>query len=295
MQENPIEFEPGLFRLNGLLERAGLGGAEAAPRIGIVAGSGMGALAERAQGAAGLDFGEIDGLGDAGVEGHAGRWVVGRVAGTPVHVVSGRRHLYEGVDGATAVRAVRLMAALGVRLLILTNAAGGLSPRLRVGDLMLIVDQINFSFRNPLVGPNREELGPRFPDMSEPYDRAAQAFVRRAAQQREIVLREGVYAQMLGPTYETTAEIAMLRRLGAHAVGMSTVPETLAARHAGMRVVGLSLITNDCLGREGAEGAKTTHEEVLRVAAAGREKMIGLLEAALPALGRLTHSPSYGE
>lgn len=280
----------GLKRLGALMERAGLAG-DAAPRIGIVAGSGLGAIGEGLEGAVSGEFGEIPGLGEAAVPGHAGRWIVGRLAGTPVHFLAGRRHVYEGIEPRAAVESIRYLAGLGARLVILTNAAGGLSPHLRPGDLMLIHDHLNLAFRNPLLGPNDDALGPRFPDLCEAYDPAARAIVRVRSVKSGLELKEGIYAQMQGPAYETAAEIAMLRRLGAHAVGMSTVPETLAARHAGLRVIGISMITNDCLHKE--DGPVTTHEEVLSVAATGRERLARLLEAALPSLGRVAESPVF--
>lgn len=280
----------GLKRLNALLEGAALADT-AAPRIAIIAGSGLSAIAEGMESASSLGFAEIPGLGEAEVAGHAGRWIVGRFAGTAVHFLAGRRHLYEGVDPRAAVHSIRYLAALGVRLVVLTNAAGGLSPRLRPGDLMLIQDHVNFSFRNPLRGPNDDSLGSRFPDLCDAYDPAARAIVRVRAIKAGLDLKEGAYAQMLGPAYETAAEIALLRRLGAHAVGMSTVPETLAARHAGLRVIGISMITNDCLHK--GEGGATTHEEVLNVAAAGKERLARLLGAVLPSLGRVAESPAF--
>lgn len=275
-----------------LLAEAGLNDEENTPRIAIVAGSGMSATGEKLEGAAGRNFDELEGLGPASIAGHAGRWIVGRLEGTPVHFLAGRRHYYEGVESSTVVHAVRLLATLGVRLVVLTNAAGGLSPHLKPGDLMMIHDQINFSFRNPLLGPNDDHLGPRFPDMCDAFDPAARAIVRKRAQKSGVALEEGVYAQVLGPNYETTAEIDMLRRLGAHAVGMSTVPEVLAARHAGMRVLAFSVITNQCLGTD-AERETTSHDEVLRVADRGREKLERLFQAALPSLGRVAHSPVF--
>lgn len=278
--------------LASLVASAGLKNEEDTPRLAIVAGSGMSAAEDMIKGAASIGFDEIEGLGSASVAGHAGRWTVGRLAGTPVHFLAGRRHYYEGVESATVIQAVRMLASLGVRLVILTNAAGGLSPNLKPGDLMMIHDQINFSFRNPLIGPNDDHLGPRFPDMCDAFEPAARAIVRKRTQKAGLALQEGVYAQVLGPNYETAAEIDMLRRLGAHAVGMSTVPEVLAARHAGMRVLAFSLITNQCLGKGPDRGA-TSHAEVLQVAERGREKLERLLEVTLPSLERVAHSPVF--
>lgn len=278
--------------LASLLRDTGLNGEENRPRVALVAGSGMSATADRIEGGASIGFGEIEGLGSASVAGHEGRWFAGRLAGTPVHFLAGRRHYYEGVDSATVVHAIRMLASLGVRLVILTNAAGGLSPHLKPGDLMMIHDQINLSFRHPLIGPNDDHLGPRFPDMCDAFDPAARAIVRKRAQKAGIPLEEGVYAQVLGPNYETPAEIDLLRRVGAHAVGMSTVPEVLAARHAGMRVLAFSMITNSCLGK-GPEREATSHAEVLQVAGQGRARLERLFEATLPSLERVAHSPVF--
>ncbi len=291
MDETTARF-PGLGAVASLLEKAGFDEAEQSPRIAIVAGSGMSGIGEELAGRVDLEYEKIEGMGTAGVAGHAGRWMVGTLAGAPVHFLAGRRHYYEGASSSEIIHATRLLAALGVRLIILTNAAGALSPRLGVGDLMMIRDQINLSFRNPLVGKNDEKLGPRFPDLCDAFDPAAQAIVRKQTQKAGIALGEGVYAQVAGPNYETRSEIEMLRRLGAHAVGMSTVPEVLAARHAGMRVLAFSIITNVGLGK-GAERSITSHEEVLAVAAQGRENMVRLFEAALPSLVRVAGSPAY--
>jgi purine-nucleoside phosphorylase len=291
MDESPRQF-PGLAAVSSLLEKADFGVPNKAPRVALVAGSGMSGIGDMIDGGVDLSFSEIEGLGSASVAGHAGRWRVGALAGAPVHFLAGRRHYYEGATSAEIIHSTRLLAALGVRLIVLTNAAGSLAARLRAGDIMMIRDQINLSFRNPLLGPNDESRGPRFPDLSDAFDPAAQAIVRKRSQKAGIALEEGVYAQVLGPNYETRSEIEMLRRLGAHAVGMSTVPEVLAARHARMRVLAFSLITNLGLGR-GVERGVTSHEEVLAVADRGRERMLRLFETILPSLERLAHSPAY--
>lgn len=283
--------DPTLLAARDLLERrmieAGIGSER--PRIALVTGSGLGGFVESVQAAVSLEFGEIPGLAAGKVPGHAHRWIVGRVAGAPLHVLAGRRHVYEGIEAAEAVRAVRVLALLGVKLLILTNAAGGLVPRLAPGDLMLIRDVANLQMRSALRGANDESMGPRFPDMSRPFDPAASAIVRRAAEAERIALREGVYFALLGPTYETPAEVGWLRRLGADAVGMSTAPEVIAARHASMRVLALSLITNSHVLQSGP----TTHEEVIAVGERGSERFCRLMAAALPRLAELTGSPAY--
>lgn len=271
---------------------SGLPEGGSVPRIGIVLGSGLAGAMGALEVAATFGFDRLPSIGRAGVAGHSGEWIVGTLKGVPLHVVAGRRHAYEGAELSVVVESVRLMAALGVRLLILTNAAGGLSRSFRAGDLMLIRDQINLSFRNPLVGPNREDLGPRFPDMSEPFDPAAQMFMRQAALAEGIDLKEGIYAGVLGPNFETPAEIGMLRRMGADAVGMSTVGEVLAARHAGIRVLGLSLITNVCSEVPRLK-AETTHGEVLEAGRSASERVGRLFSSAIPRLGRLVESPMF--
>jgi len=213
------------------------------PRVGLVLGSGLGALADQFEGAVRVSFGEIPGFSAAGVPGHAGALVTGVLEGVACAALQGRPHLYEGHDAEVVAFPVRVLIALGVRTLIVTNAAGGINPRFRPGDLMLIDDHINFLWRNPLIGPVPPgEL--RFPDMSAPYDRKLQRLAEQCAREERVRLVRGVYLGVLGPSYETRAEIGMFRRLGADAVGMSTIPEVLVARAAGVRVLGISLITN---------------------------------------------------
>jgi len=216
----------------------------ATPRLGIILGSGLGALADDVAGAAAVRFTEIPHFPVPTAKGHHGRLVLGTFEDHGVAVMQGRSHLYEGYTAAQVAFPVRVLAALGVRILIVTNAAGGLAGTLRTGDLMLITDHINFSGTNPLVGPNDDILGPRFPNMSDAYDPGLQALARRAAREERISLRTGVYVGVLGPSYETEAELAMLKSWGADAVGMSTVTEVIAARHAGLRVLGVAAITN---------------------------------------------------
>lgn len=283
---------PGQRQILSLLEKSAFPAPDQKPRIGIIAGSGMSRIGDIMESGVQLEFEEIDGLGSAQVAGHAGHWAIGSMAGVPIHFVAGRRHYYEGASSGEVIHATRLLSALGVRLLILTNAAGGLTDPLRPGDIMMLGDLINLSFRNSLVGPHDDPAASRLPSLADAFDPAARAIVRKRTQAAGIPLREGVYAQVLGPNYETRSEIEMLRRLGADAVGMSTVPEVLAARQAGMRVVAFSLVTNIGLGRGGVRRI-TSHGEVLEAADVGCAKMISMFETILPPLQRLSGSPAY--
>ena len=231
------------------------------PVAGIVLGSGLGGLAAQVEGATRIPFAEVPGFPTATVVGHAGALIVGRLAGRPVVALAGRFHLYEGHDAALAGFPVRVLHALGARVLVVSNAAGGLRRTFRPGDLMVIEDHINLTFRSPLTGV-QEPGDVRFPDMSAPYDPELVRLLRRIAAEHRIPLVEGTYCALLGPTYETLAEVRMLDRLGADAVGMSTVPEVIVARALGMRVVGVSCITNLAAG---LGHAKLDHAEVLEV------------------------------
>ncbi|MBI4542914.1 MAG: purine-nucleoside phosphorylase [Gemmatimonadetes bacterium] len=233
--------------------------APRAPRVAIVLGSGLGFLGEGLEGTARVPYARIPGFPKPEVIGHAGELIAGTLEGVPVIAQSGRFHLYEGHDAAVAALPVRIFAALGVRTLIVTNAAGGIRRTYRPGTLMLIADHINMMARHPLAG-RVVEGEERFPDMSDPYDRELRALARRVATDEQIALEEGVYAAMLGPSYETKAEIEMLKRIGADAVGMSTVPEVIVARARGIRCLGISTITNPAAGL-GAQ--KLSHEDVL--------------------------------
>ncbi|GAB4311702.1 MAG: purine nucleoside phosphorylase I, inosine and guanosine-specific [Candidatus Sumerlaeia bacterium] len=233
------------------------------PAIAVIAGSGLGSLAQAVDARRSIPYGDIPHFPVSTVAGHAGQLIIGSLDGVPVVVQSGRKHLYEGADARTATLPVRALARAGVGVLIVSNAAGGLNRTFMPGDLMLMSDHINFQFQNPLVGPNEEAWGPRFPDMSAPYDPGLRALAREVARRLGIPLREGVYIANLGPSYETVAEVGMERLFGADAVGMSTVPETLVARHMGVRVVGITCITNSLVL---APGRQTTHEEVLQTA-----------------------------
>ena len=229
------------------------------PTVAIVLGSGLGFLADRLEDAVRIPYAKIPGFPLPGVAGHEGELVFGMLGGVSVLAQSGRFHLYEGHDASVAALPVRVFARLGVRTLIVTNAAGGIAPALHPGSLMLISDHINLMYRNPLVGPalDGEE---RFPDMTAPYDSTLRAIARDAAKARGIPLAEGVYAALLGPSYETPAEIRMLQKIGADAVGMSTVPEVIAARARGIRCLGFSMITNLAAG---LSDSVLSHAEVL--------------------------------
>ncbi len=233
------------------------------PEVGIILGSGLGALADAAVEGVGVPYREIPHFPVPTAEGHPGRLVLGNLEGRHVAVMQGRCHLYEGFTPGEVTFPVRVLAGLGVRILIVTNAAGGLNPRFRRGDPMVIADHINFSGTNPLVGPNDDTLGPRFPDMSRAYDPALVALAERAAGEEDIQVHTGVYVGVLGPSYEAPAELRMLAQWGADAVGMSTVLEVIVARHAGVRVLGLAAITNVAgVGQP----EPVTHAEVLAAA-----------------------------
>jgi purine-nucleoside phosphorylase len=252
------------------------------PVLGLVLGSGLGAFAEKLADRRAIPYGEIPHFPvPTGVVGHAGELVLGSVGTTPVVVLSGRIHFYEGRPMQDVVFPVRLLARLGVRAVVLTNAAGGVRLSLKPGDLMLLTDHINAMGTNPLVGPNEDALGPRFPDMSAVYDRKLNRVVRAAAARLKIPLRQGVYVGLHGPSYETPAEIRAWRKLGADAVGMSTVPEAIALRHAGVPVVGISTITNMAAG---ILKKPLIHDEVLETTRRVGDRFARLLAAAVPKL-----------
>ncbi len=246
-----------------------------APQVAIILGSGLGALAGEVRADAVVPYAEIPGFPRSTVEGHAGNLLVGRLEGRAVAVMQGRAHFYEGYSLADVVFPVRVIRALGARVLLVSNAAGGINRLWSSGDLMIIADHINFMGSNPLMGPNDPDLGPRFPDMSQAYEPDLIALAERAALAEGIAIRKGVYAGVHGPSYETPAELRMLRGWGADAVGMSTVPEVIAARHMGMRVLGITAITDMATG----EQIKTvTHEDVMAVAREIEPKFIRVVK-----------------
>jgi purine-nucleoside phosphorylase len=251
------------------------------PTVGIILGSGLGDLAKEIEAKAVIDYADLPHFPRPTAIGHAGKLVCGTLADKPVVAFQGRFHLYEGHAPRQAAYPVRLLKALGGRVLIVSNAAGGLNPLYATGDLMLIDDHINMMFANPLVGVNDDALGPRFPDMSSPYDRPLQRQAVEIAQREGFTLHRGVYVAVLGPNYETRAEYRMLRRLGGDAVGMSTVPEVIAAQHAGLRVLGLSTITN--VGSPDALSETTAHD-VLNVAATAAGKLSAIVRGVVETL-----------
>lgn len=248
------------------------------PEALIILGSGLGAVIDDMEVTAELSFAALPGFAASNVIGHSGRFVFGTVGGTRVMAMAGRLHLYEGHPVARVVLPVRAAAALGCRTLIATNAAGGIAPGLRVGQAMMITDHVNLMGINPLTGPNIDEIGVRFPPMADAYDPELRGLASSIASEEGVDLAQGVYAGVLGPNYETAAEIRYLRAIGADAVGMSTVPEVIAARHAGMRVAAFSLIAN-------VAGEMTdTHEHVLEAVEAGAPVLAQLMTAILARL-----------
>jgi purine-nucleoside phosphorylase len=250
------------------------------PRVAVVLGSGLGRLAEHLTDAVRIPYGEIPGFPVTTVIGHGGELVIGRFAGREVLAQSGRFHLYEGHEATRTALPVRVFAALGVETLILTNAAGGIRRSLSSGALMLIADHINLTFRNPLFGPvlPGEE---RFPDMSQPYDASLRVLAHEVALERRLTLQDGVYVQLLGPSYETPAEIRMLERLGADAVGMSTVLEVIAARARGVRCLGISVVSNAAAG---ILPQKLNHLEVMEAAERVGGQLTALVEGIIQRL-----------
>lgn len=254
------------------------------PKIGLVLGSGLGAVADAVGSPTEISTDELEGWPRSTVEGHAGKLIIGELEGQNVCVVHGRAHFYEGNSMASVVVPVRVLKRLGAEVLIVTNAAGGVNQNFEAGDVMLITDHINLpgmAGHSPLRGPNLDDLGPRFPDMSQAYDRELQKVAREVAAEQGIELRTGVYFFLAGPLFETPAELQFLKANGADSVGMSTVPEVTAARHAGMRVLGLSGITN-MTSLDGSHAA--THEETLSVSSLIAPKLVRLIKGVVARL-----------
>lgn len=251
------------------------------PRVAVVLGSGLGAFAEELSDRAEIPYAEIPGWPCSTAVGHAGKLVIGKTGALEIAVMAGRVHLYEGYTPAQVTFGVRVLGLLGVRSIVLTNAAGGINLALERGGLVLISDHINLQGSNPLVGLNDDSLGPRFPDMSEAYSRQLRAVAHEVGSELGIRLNEGVYAAMLGPSYETPAEIRYLRTIGADVVGMSTVPEAIVANHMGMRVLAISCVTNMAAG---ILPQRISHSEVLETGEMVRGTLVAFLKALLPRL-----------
>lgn len=249
------------------------------PKVALVLGSGLGAFADEFTEAVRIPYARIPHFPRSTAVGHAGQLVVGRAAGVPVAGMQGRVHLYEGYSAKEVAFPVRVFARMGVESLLLTNAAGGIRKEFSQGRLVLLKDHINLQGANPLCGPNDEKFGPRFPDMTMAYDRELRAAALAAGQKLGLPLDEGIYAALRGPSYETPAEIRYLRSIGADLVGMSTVPEVLAARHSGIRVLGISCVTNAAAG---ILDRPLDHREVLETAERVKGDFIALLRAILP-------------
>jgi purine-nucleoside phosphorylase len=259
------------------------------PSIGVVLGSGLGAFADELTGRIEIPYAEIPGWPGSTAVGHAGKLIIGQLGGLNIAVMAGRAHLYEGYSAAQVVFGVCVLRRLGAGSMVFTNAAGGIDLSLERGGLVLISDHINLQGANPLVGPNDDSLGPRFPDMSEVYSRAYREIAKKVAAELCVPLPEGVYAAMLGPSYETPAEIRYLRTIGADVVGMSTVLEAIAANHMGMKVLGISCVTNMAAGV--IPESKLIHEEVLEAGAMVRDTLVRFLKALLPRLVEAQVSP----
>lgn len=251
------------------------------PSIAVVLGSGLGAFAGELDCATPIPYGQIPGWPCSTAAGHAGKLVVGRLGALDVAVMAGRAHLYEGYSQAQVTFGVRVLGALGIRSVVFTNAAGGVNLAFARGCLVLISDHINLQGTNPLAGPNFDALGPRFPDMSQAYSPAYRKIAKEVASELGISLSEGVYAGVLGPSYETPAEIRYLRSIGADLVGMSTVPEVIVANHMGVKVLAISCVTNMAAG---VLPQRINHEEVLETGAQVRDTLVRLLKALLPRL-----------
>jgi purine-nucleoside phosphorylase len=249
------------------------------PKIALVLGSGLGAFADEFANATRVPYGRIPGFPRPTIEGHAGCLVIGKVGEVPVAAMQGRVHLYEGYSIADVVFPLRVLGRLGIRAAILTNAAGAINPGFGQGALVVIRDHINLQGTNPLIGPNDERFGPRFPDMSQAYWKAYRDFTRAEAARLGIPIREGVYAAVTGPSFETPAEIRYLKSIGADMVGMSTVPEVIVARHMGLRVLGISCLTNMAAG---ILDQPITHAEVLETGERVRTQFVALLRAVIP-------------
>ncbi len=252
------------------------------PKVGVVLGSGLGAFVDQIEDKITLPYADIPNFKATTVEGHEGQLILGKIGSVEVAVMQGRYHAYEGHDMDQVVFPVRLLASLGIDSIILTNASGGVNESYEAGDLVLITDHINLSGMNPLVGPNISELGPRFPDMTNTYDKKLQKIILEQAKANGVNLKQGIYAGVLGPTYETPSEVKMIRVLGGDLVGMSTVPESIAANHLGLNVAGISCVTNMAAGIENVE---LKHEDIKIQALKVMEKFSALVVSSIKVMG----------
>jgi len=259
------------------------------PQVGIILGTGLAQLAEHIQAETIIPYEEIPYFPLSTVETHTGRLIIGRLEDVPVYALQGRFHLYEGYTPQQVTFPVRVLAVLGVNTLLISNAAGGMNPHFRKGDLMLITDHINLQGQNPLVGPNIDEWGPRFPDMSEPYDPLLRDLAEEVALEHAIKLHPGVYVAVLGPNLETRAEYRFLRLIGGDAVGMSTVPEVIVARHMDLRVMAISVITDECFP-DALEPLSL--EDVIAAAAAAEPKLTTIMRGVIARIKEQMHIPS---
>jgi purine-nucleoside phosphorylase len=252
-----------------------IGKIEGKPTIGLILGSGLGELADEIENPVKINYSDIPHFPVSTVEGHAGQLVIGELQGKQVVAMQGRFHFYEGYSMQEVTFPVRVMKALGVEMIVVTNACGGMNSEFEAGDLMIITDHINMTGANPLIGPNEADLGPRFPDMSRAYTPELVSHVEKVAQQENIKIQKGVYAGITGPTYMTPAELIMLRNLGADTIGMSTVPEVIVASHMQMKVIGISCVTDMAIGEE---LEPLTHEQVVEVANRTKPRFISLVK-----------------
>ncbi|PSA93175.1 purine-nucleoside phosphorylase [Bacillus atrophaeus] len=252
--------------------------APQSPKIGLILGSGLGILADEIEGAVKLKYEAIPDFPVSTVEGHAGQLVFGTLEGVSVVAMQGRFHFYEGYSMDKVTFPVRVMKELGVEALIVTNAAGGINTAFRAGDLMIITDHINYMGTNPLIGPNEADFGVRFPDMSSAYDKDLSQLAEKMAQELQIPVQKGVYTAVTGPSYETPAEVRFLRTIGSDAVGMSTVPEVIVAKHAGLRVLGISCISNAAAG---ILDQPLSHDEVMEVTEKVKAGFLQLVKAVI--------------
>lgn len=257
------------------------------PSVGLILGSGLGSFAEALKDKVVVGYGDIPGFPVSSVKGHAGQLVLGRVGETWVLVMQGRVHYYEGYDMSEVVFPTRVLVSLGCKILVITNAAGGVHPDLEAGDLVLLNDHLNLMGANPLRGDNPDSLGTRFPDLSDAYNRKLRELTKEVARAENVDLRTGVYAAMPGPSYETPAEVSMARAMGADLVGMSTVPEVIAANHMGARVIGISCVTNLAAG---ISPVPLSHEEVADTARKVEKTFVGLIGALAQRLDEVARS-----